>query len=195
MKTMDRHPVPKRVLPGDRLASIEEFVPGSGSVATGESIVSTMVGEVSTDMKNRVMSVKPIATHVGMPKLGDSVEGVVQSAQPSIVQVRIDAINGVPNQKEFTGMLSLRDDRRRRATSPIKPGDLLRAKVVSTTNAIFHLGIEGPETGVLFTVCSNCGGNVVALSRDRVKCRECGWVDDRLLSEEFVKLSRSQPTS
>jgi len=183
------------VLPGDRLASIEEFVSGSGSFTTGEAVVSTRVGEVSKDMKNQAISVRPAVAHVNLPKVDDLVSGVVQSAQSSVAQVRIDAINDVPNQKNFTGMLSLRDDRRRRTSSPIKPGDLIRARVISTVNAIFHLSLECPECGVLYTVCNVCGGSVVALSKDRVKCRECGWVEERLLSEDFIKLSRAQASS
>ncbi len=183
------------MLPGDRLASIEEFVSGSGSVATGEYLISTKVGEISVDMRNRVMNVRPAVQRVNLPRTGDLVIGTVQSAQSSVAQVRIDAINGVRNEKEFTGMLSLKEDRRRRTSSPIKPGDLIRAKVISTKNAIFHLSLEGNETGVLNTVCSNCGGSVIALGRERVKCRECGWVEDRLLSDEFIKLSRSHANS
>jgi exosome complex component CSL4 len=90
-------------------------------------------------------------------------------------------------------MMSFRDDRRRRS-SPVKPGDTIRAKVFSTKNSIYHLTLDAPDCGVLFTVCSVCGGSVIALGRDRVKCRECGTVDDRLLADDFIRLSRTQPT-
>ncbi len=84
----------------------------------------------------------------------------------------------------------MREDRRRRTSSPIKAGDLIRAKVSSTKNSIYHLSLDDPGAGVIETVCSNCGGNVMALSRDRVKCKECGFVDERILSEDFIKSSR-----
>ena len=50
------------VLPGDKLASIEEFVPGTGTVTVGDSIVSTVTGGKQPDMANRVMNVKPAKT-------------------------------------------------------------------------------------------------------------------------------------
>ena len=101
------------------------------------------------------------------------------------------AINDVPSNKELTGMLSLRDERRR-ISSSIKAADTIRAKISSTKNAIFHLAIDDPKCGVINTVCSNCGGRIVPLGRDRVKCPECGLVDDRLLAEDLLKPSRSQ---
>lgn len=186
----------KPALPGDRLATIEEFAPGQGTVISGESVISTIVGEAVPDMRNRVINVQLSKKTVGsIPKTDDLIMGTVQSAQPSMVQVTIEAVNDVPSSKEFTGMLSLRDERRRRNTSPIKAGDVIRARVSSTKNSIFHLSVDSSNCGVLYTVCSVCGSDVVAISRDRIKCRECGWVDERILAEDFVRYSRNQASS
>ena len=183
----------RKVLPGDKLATIEEFAAGNGTVANGDSIVSTVVGESNPDMRSRTMNVKTDKNvGIGVPATGDYIIGKVQSAQPSMAQIEIESVNDIPSNKQFTGMLSMRDERRRRTTSPIKAGDVVRAKVISTKNAIIQLGIDSPKSGVLYTVCSNCGKEVFAISRDRVKCRECGWVDERLLSEDFVRSSRGQ---
>ncbi|MDG6998228.1 MAG: exosome complex RNA-binding protein Csl4 [Nitrososphaerota archaeon] len=179
-------------LPGDKLATIEEFVSGEGSASFGEFVASTVTGKVEPDMTNRMMNVKFAKTDLQkLPRAGDYIIGTVQSAQPAAAQINMVAVNDTPSHKEFTGMLSLRDDRRRRST-PIKPGDTIRALIFSTKNAIFHLTLDAPNCGVLYTTCVNCGGSVVALGRDRVKCRECGWVDERLLAEDFIKFSRSQ---
>ena len=181
------------VLPGDRLATIEEFVAGTGSASLGDAVVSTVVGDVVPDMVNRVINVKAVKrAEDGLPKVGDLVVGHVDSSQPSMAQITILAIGDKSNDKELSGMLSMREDRRRRTSSPIKAGDVIRAKVISTMNSIYHLSLDDEKTGVIKTVCSNCGGSVVAIGRDRVKCRECGFVDDRILSEEFVKSSRGQ---
>jgi exosome complex component CSL4 len=183
------------VLPGDKLATIEEFIPGTGSAAVDESVVSTVVGDIEPDMANRVMNVKPVkSAEKSLPKPGDYIIGFVDSAQPSMAQITILAINDVVSDKQLSAMLSLREDRRRRS-SPLKSGDIVRARVISTMNSIYHLALEGPNTGVVKTQCSNCGGDVVAMVRDRVKCRECGFVDERLLADDFVKASRSQAST
>lgn len=183
----------RKVLPGDKLATIEEFEPGQGSTVNGDSVISTVVGESSPDMQNRTISVKTDKSiGIGVPATGDFIVGKVQSAQPSIAQIEIESVNDILSNKQFTGMLSMRDERRRRTSSPIKAGDVVRARVISTKNAIIQLAVDSPKCGVLYTVCSNCGKEVFAISRDRVKCRECGWVDERLLSEDFIRSSRGQ---
>lgn len=183
-------------VPGDRLATIEEFVPGSGSASSGDAVISTVVGDVEPDMVNRVINVKPVkSADADLPKVGDLVIGHVDSAQPSMAQITIIAVHDQPNDKQLSGMLSMREDRRRRTSSPIKAGDIVRAKVVSTKNSIYHLSLDDPRAGVIETVCSNCGGRVIALGRDRVKCTECGLVDERILSDDFVKYSRGNPAA
>ena len=85
------------------------------------------------------------------------------------------------SDKELSGMLSMREERRRRTSSPIKAGGTIRAKVSSTKNSIYHLSLDDSKTGVIKTVCSNCGGNVMAMGRDRVKCRNVAlWTRDSL---------------
>ncbi len=184
----------EKVLPGDKLASIEEFVPGSGSAVVGEAIVSTVAGRKKPDMSNRVMNVVAArdATRA-IPKVGDYIIGFVDSSSPSVAQVTIRAINDIPNTREFAAMLSMRDERRRNS-SPIKAADSIRAHVISTKNSIIHVAIDSGNCGVISTVCVNCGGPVVPLGRDRVKCPECGLVDDRLLAEDMIRPTGSQAT-
>jgi exosome complex component CSL4 len=181
----------RTVLPGDRLATIEEFVPGYGSASIEGSVVATVPGRVQQDMANRVISVVPAKdAEVALPKVGDTVIGRVDSAQSSVAQITIVGLNGKISDKELSAMLSLREDRRRKTSSPVKAGDIVRAKVFSTKNSIYHLTLDAPNCGVIETVCSNCGGRVIAISKDRVKCTECGLVDERLLANDFVANSR-----
>lgn len=181
----------QKVLPGDKLATIEEFSPGIGTATVGESLVSTLPGLREADMSNRIMNVKPVrAAAASIPKVGDYIIGLVDSSSPSMVQITIKAVNEVESSKEFAGMLSFRDERRR--ITPIKAADIIRAKVISTKNSIFHLALTDSKCGVISTVCSSCGGTIVPLGRDRVKCPECGLVDDRLLADDFFKKPDSQ---
>lgn len=183
------------MFPGDKLASIEEFVPGSGSTTIGDEIVSTIVGSKNPDMSNRVMNVSSSGPHTELlPMKGDSIIGFVESAQTAAAQITIRAVNDTISHKELGGLLSLRDDRRHK-WNPLRVGDTIRATITSTTNSIFHLSLDCPNCGVLQTACTVCGGSVVALGKDRVKCRECGFVDERLLAEDFIKYSRDLANS
>lgn len=181
------------VLPGDSLATIEEFEPSNGAVISGDNVVSSVVGVVAPDLTNRVMIVKPSKKGIAkLPETGDYIIGKVQSAASSLAQVSIDAINDVPSSKDLSGMLSMREERHRRSAPPIRAGDIVRAKIISTINSIYHLSLDDPNCGVLYTVCSFCGGRVIALGRGGIKCTECGATDDRLLSEDFVEYSRGR---
>jgi exosome complex component CSL4 len=184
--------MPNVVLPGDHLASIEEFEPGEGTSILAESVISARVGKVVTDMSKRTIAVVALKNKQdGLPVAGDTVIGIIESTSSSVAQVTIIAINETKSSKELSGILYLREDRRFKFGPSVKAGDTVRAIITSTVNAIYHLSLECPYCGVLFTTCSNCGGTVVALSKNRIKCTECGNVEDRSLSEDFVKLSRS----
>lgn len=199
MSDHDNRPASARtrfVLPGDPLGAEEEFEAGPGSAKVdGGLIVASRMGEASPDMSRRVVSVKPAKEKIAkVPQVGDIIVGTVESAASSIAQVTINAINDEPSSKRFAGMLSMRDpDRRRRNSTPIKPGDTLRARIFSTTNSIYHLTLDCANCGVLYTVCSFCGGRVISLGRGSVKCTECNSVDERILSDDFIAFSRNQP--
>jgi len=179
-------------VPGDKLSTIEEFVPGEGSATIGEHIIATVPGSVKPDMVNRIMNVIPAkSANDILPKVGDYIIGLVDSAQSSVAQITILALNDIVSEKELSAMLSLREDRRRKSP-PIKSGDIIRAKIFSTKNSIYHLTLDGQNSGVVRTACTNCGGEVIMLGRDRIKCKDCGLVDERLLANDFTKDSRYQ---
>jgi len=64
--------------------------------------------------------------------------------------------------------------------------DLVKLKIIGQLNGAIHATIQDPELGVLFTKCRKCGGEVIQ-NRDSVKCKDCGWFDDRKLSSDFGK--------
>ena len=177
----------RKTMPGEALAVVEEFEPGEGTYSNGDSIRAATIGVVELDMQQRKVIVKSPIKKPAMPTKGDSVEGVVESAQSNVINTRIQRINGKTSDANFTGMLSLRQDpqRRGRRITVAKVADLMRATVYSTKNAIIHLALEHDNDGVISTVCSICGGGVVRIN-DRVKCKECGYVDERRLAPDFT---------
>ncbi len=176
----------RKTMPGEALAVVEEFEPGEGTYSNGDSVRAAAVGIAEFDLKQRKVIVKSPVKKPALPTKGDSVEGLVESAQSNVINMRILRINGKPSDANFTGMLSTRQDpqRRGRRITVAKVADLMRATVYSTKNAIIHLALERDNDGVLSTVCSICGGGVVRIN-DRVKCKECGYVDERMLAPDF----------
>lgn len=176
------------VLPGDRLAVSEEFLPGRHTYDSAGLIRALAMGSVQKDMKNMEISVKP-AVEPEVIKVDDWVTGQVEGAQASSANVHIFFLNGKPTYKDFSGMLSLRGlsggGRGARRTTPVKLGDVVRCRVFSLLNGIIHLTIDEPDMGVVAALCGNCGRPLSRGTATKAKCVECGNVEERKLARDF----------
>ena len=176
------------VLPGDRLAVSEEFLPGSRAYDSSGTIRALAVGSVVKDMKSMEIAVKP-AVEPELIKVDDWVTGQVEATQANSANVHIFFLNGEPTYKDFSGMLSLRGlsggGRGARRTTPVKQGDIVRCRVFSLVNGIIHLTVDEPDMGVVAALCGNCGRPLQRGSATRVKCVECGNVEERKLAQDF----------
>jgi exosome complex component CSL4 len=177
----------KRVLPGDKVAVSEEFLPGKRTYDDAGLIRALVAGDVQKDMKDMEISVKP-AVEASMIRVGDWVTGQVEVAQSNSAGLKIYYVNGARMDKDFSGTLSLRrfgGDRGVRREPPVKLGDIVRCRVFSLVNGIIHLSVDEEDMGVIHALCGNCGRPLLSGGRGRVKCDECGNVEDRKLAADF----------
>ncbi|MBI3841408.1 MAG: exosome complex RNA-binding protein Csl4 [Thaumarchaeota archaeon] len=176
------------VLPGDKLAVSEEFLPGKHTYEESGLIRSLAVGSVQKDGDKMEISVEPAMVRESI-KVDDWVTGQVENAQANSANVKLYYVNGKPTYKDFSGMLNLRGlsggGRGARRTTPVKSGDIVRCRVFSLLNGIIHLTIEEPDMGVVAALCSNCGTPLLKGNSTRVKCDECGNVEERKLAADF----------
>lgn len=176
------------VLPGDKLAVSEEFLPGQHTYDNAGLIRALVAGSVQKDMKSMEISVKP-AVEPEIIKVDDWITGQVEATQANSANVHIFFHNGKPTHKDFSGMLSLRGlsggGRGARRTTPVKSGDVVRCRVVSLLNGIIHLSIDEPDMGVVAALCGNCGKPLLRGSSTKAKCDECGNVEERKLARDF----------
>jgi exosome complex component CSL4 len=176
-------------VPGDRLAVIEEFVAGEGTYVDDGVIRASTLGVVHKDVVNKQIMVKREKVN-RLPKVGDIIIGQVESAQPSEVDIRIYFINDSPSQKGFIGMLLLREDESKVSRGnkiPCKVGDLVRAKVAANVDMIILLTLSCPKCGVIYALCSLCGGQLVKMNM-RLKCVECGNIEHRVIAPDYGKV-------
>ena len=179
------------VLPGDKLAVAEEFLPGPHAYDSAGLVRALRAGSVVRDTKNMEISVKP-AAEPELFRVEDWVTGQVEGSQANSANVHVFFHNRKPTYKDFAGMLSLRGlsgggrgERGARRTTPVKPGDLVRCRVFSLVNGIIHLTIDEPDMGVVSAHCGNCGKPLLRGSATKAKCDECGNVEDRKLARDF----------
>ena len=183
-----KEPKKSGVLPGDRVAVSEEFLPGAHTYEKSGVIRALAAGSIMKDMKSMEISVKT-AVQPELFKVDDWVTGQVEGAQANSANIHIYFHNGRPTHKDFSGMLSLRGlsggGRGAKRTTPVKTGDVVRCRVFSLVNGIIHLTIDEPDMGVVAALCGNCGRPLLRGSSTRVKCDECGNVEERKLAKDF----------
>ncbi|HLN44168.1 MAG TPA: exosome complex RNA-binding protein Csl4 [Candidatus Sulfotelmatobacter sp.] len=177
------------VLPGERLGVIEEFVPDAGTYSKDGVIYSKVVGCALLDMLNRKVSVYPLVTEASVPKVGTKVVGQVGNAQSDNVLVRVFKVGSKKISGVFSGILHISDVQDRYVNSmndATKPGDIIRAKVISEKNQIYHLSTVDKDLGVMYGFCSRCG-NLLEQRRNEMHCPKCGNIEQRKTAIDYGK--------
>jgi exosome complex component CSL4 len=176
------------VTPGEKVAVIEEFNSGAGTYLKESDVRSLQVGEILQNLSERSISIKNPNIKDRIPQPGDIITGVVETAQTKTANIRIESINHKLSTAGFTGMLQFMSPqsggRRVKRDTICRVGDVVRALVFSDTNSIIHLSIDRSDFGVIKGTCSFCGGSFVRFG-ERLKCVDCGFVEERRLSSEY----------
>ena len=177
------------VLPGERLGVIEEFIPDSGTYVKDGVIYSKIIGRALLDLLNKRVSVYPLAKGKLVPKASTVVIGQIGNAQSDNVLVKIFKIENKGLSGEFSGILHVSDvsDRYVDLMSDVcKPGDIVRAKVISAKNRIFHLSTNDKNLGILYAFCSRCG-TLLEQQRYDLHCPKCGNIEQRKMAPDYGK--------
>jgi len=175
------------MVPGEKLGVIEEFMPGPGTYTEQGVIYSKIVGCALMDMLNKKVSVYPLANVVSVPRTGSIVLGQVSDVNAKNAMLRISKIGERDLSGFFTGILYISE------VSPgyvetmsdaCKPGDYVRAKVISEKNRTFHLSTVDRDLGVIYAFCSACG-HILSLRRGGMQCTRCGKFERRKAALDY----------
>jgi exosome complex component CSL4 len=175
------------VVPGERLGVIEEFIPDAGTYVKDGVIYSKIIGRELLDLLNKRVSVYPLVNGAVVPKLSTVVVGQIGNAQSDNVLVKIFRIGNKKLSGEFGGILHISDvsDRYIDSMNDVcKPGDIVRAKVISEKNRIYHLSTDDNNLGILYAFCSRCG-NMLETQRYEMHCPKCGNVEKRKTAPDY----------
>lgn len=169
---------------------IEEFSPGPGTYVEQGTIYSKATGRTLIDLLNKQVSVYPVIRAASSPKAGSIIVGQVAQTQSQTANVRILKIDKKTLTGPFTGVLHISD------ASPVyvdsmfdvcKSGDILRAKVLSEINRVYHLSTAiDRNLGVIIAFCSNCG-HTLQWRRSRMRCPNCGKIENRKVATDYGK--------
>lgn len=179
----------KIVFPGDRLGVIEEFIPDPGTYVKDGIIYSGIVGRELLDLSNKRVSVYSLAPSIKMPKVGSIVLGQVSHIQTENASVRIFKIGNEQLSGFFSGILHISDVQPSYVESMYdvcRPNDIIRAKVISEKNQIYHLSTKDRNLGVVYAFCSQCG-HALEQKRQTAYCPRCGRIEKRKTTLDYGK--------
>jgi len=182
------------VLPGERLGVIEEFVPDAGTFVKDGVIYSKFVGRTMLDPATRRVSVSPAGKSVLIPKLESIIIGQASSVQPENANVRIFQVGDKDLSGAFLGVLHISDVHMSYVDSMFeicKAGDIIRARVISEKNQVYHLSTKEKELGVVYAFCSSCGATL-ELKRQSMHCPKCGRIEGRKTALDYGKALASE---
>jgi exosome complex component CSL4 len=182
------------ILPGEQVASIEEFEAGKNTYIDNGSVRSTALGVKVYDFKRRIVKIDQKNSPM-LPKIGDIIVGYIEMLFGNMFSVRILYINDKKSDAGFSAIASTRlgggagfgrDRGDRRGRIIFRIGDIVRGRVISLLNSTIHITIDEKEFGVLYALCFNCGGDTVRVN-NIVKCIECGLYEERKLTNDYGK--------
>ncbi|MHA1993802.1 MAG: exosome complex RNA-binding protein Csl4 [Candidatus Hodarchaeales archaeon] len=181
-----------RVVPGDKIAVIEEFLPDETCFEQDGSIISMTTGEVSPDLKKHKITVKPIKRVLQLRR-GDTGVGKVVYVKKQIASVDIHRINNTEVPLPINSILHVSEASRRFVKNMYevtRPGDWLKFKIVRTMKPVY-ISLIGDDLGVVIAQCNHCGHDLVFFRPNALKCQKCSLIQNRVTAKSFGKLVTS----
>jgi exosome complex component CSL4 len=178
----------KLVLPGDKISTSEELLPGDGTYEEDGIIRASRAGKYIIDNKNRKAIVKPVTNIPVEVKKGDTVLGIVNSVKSNMVIVQIihvigkyRAISGDTNGTLRVSEISagyVKDP-----STEFTSGDIIRAKAFQIKPSL-QLTTKDKNLGVIKALCTKCK---TPLSRkgNNLECNNCKNRERRTIAMDF----------
>ncbi len=178
------------VVPGDFLATVEEFIPNEGVYEDGHSVYSSRTGIVLKDADTKKISVHPKTGTPPVLKKGDIVIGTIDQIRGQIANVEIAAVRGNEDREpSFSGdaiihISNISDDYVEEIEDELKPADIVRARVTDLGKNSVKLSIVDDNLGVLVAFCSECRSELEK-DNSELKCPNCGSVESRKIANDY----------
>jgi exosome complex component CSL4 len=181
----------KMTMPGDEIATSEEYMPGNGTYEMQGKIFAAIVGKIEFSESDKTVHVKE-AKRSRTLKPGDIVLGEVGNVTNSLANISISGLENLDRSigAGETGVIhiskvteSYTEDVRKEYRS----GDLVRAKVLQVVPSL-QLSSREPELGVLKGRCGRCR-TVLTNNSGKLYCDECEKFEHRKLASDFGKFT------
>jgi len=179
------------LMPGDELATSEEYIPGDGTYEENGLIYAAIIGQKDFDEAEKIAIVKPF-NPPGVLKPGDIILGEVTNVSNSVASITISGLDktGKPVGHNLSGVVhvsKIKGGYTEDARREFHISDLVRAKVVRIEPSI-QLATNAEELGVLKARCMRCR-SILSNKDGTLFCQVCERTESRKLAGDFHKYS------
>ncbi len=185
------------VLPGDEVAVVEEFEPGTGTYEQDGRVRAAVAGVLELDPNDRVARIQPFNPPAEM-RSGDIVYATVEDLKSAMAVVTVLAVHG--RQRQITGetegavhISKISDSYTDDIRDAFHAGDIVRAKVIQAKPSVQLMTAE-PALGVVLALCGNCRGPLERRGSE-LRCPRDERVERRKLASDYGDLRLDVPAS
>ena len=176
-----------KVMIGDYLGTIEEFMPGDGTFEEDGKIYAAKMGVKSVDAKKHLAEVK--GKTLPSLKLGDVVFGEVVSVKNNNVIViagKILGQKGAIDERTLIYVSNISDSYVDKPDNVFAVGDIVKAKVIKKDDNLTDLSTKG-GFGVVKAFCKRCRHPLVKSDKgqDKLKCSSCARIEKRQVASDY----------
>ena len=177
----------KVVLPGDEIATSEEFVVGDGAYERDGKILASVTGHLELDKGEMVARVNGLNPPRQL-KAGDTVLGEVSDVRGTMVNIQSVApeVDGRRMTGQDIGTIHISkvtDGRSDDLRELFRLGDVVRAKVILVKPSL-QLTTAGADFGVVKAFCTKCRAPL-ALRKGELCCDNCERIERRKLAKGY----------
>mmetsp|Transcript_19270 Transcript_19270/g.28704 ORF Transcript_19270/g.28704 Transcript_19270/m.28704 type:complete len:197 (+) Transcript_19270:58-648(+) len=184
----------KLVLPGERLAHIDDYIAGPGCYCRLSAIHACLVGypkiikKDDDDDKPIMLVVQKKQASSVVPSIGDQVTVRVKKINPRLASVEILCVEGRPLRDTYSGVIRVQDVRATEIDKveiykSFRPGDIVRAQVISLgTSRSYFLSTAANQYGVIWAL-SVSSVPMIPVSWQSMQCPKTKMLESRKVAK------------
>ncbi len=180
-------PDKKAVLPSDEVATVEEFIGGTGTYEKNGKVYVSTIGNLVLDSKEMKAEVKPFKPLAEI-KRGDEVFAIIENMRSQMITARALRIVGLSRDITGADLLSLHVSKV--STEYIKDvsryyrvGDIIRVKVISDTPSL-QIATDGKHFGAVKSYCMKCRKPLIK-GKSKLECVDCQRFETRKTANDY----------
>ncbi|UCD13936.1 MAG: exosome complex RNA-binding protein Csl4 [Thermoplasmatales archaeon] len=181
----------KIVMPGDRLSTSEELLPGEGTFEEDGVIRAARVGKFLVNKKYMSAEVKPVTSIPVLIKKGDIVIAKVDSVKSSMLIAEVLHVVGKNRgiSGDTSATLHVSEIARGYVKEPATEfgvGDYFRAKVFQVKPSI-QITTKDGDLGAIKSLCTKCR-NPLVKKGNILECENCGNKQKRRIATDYGEI-------